>query len=155
METLDRHDDAVAEIVLEVFAEALKLQPSRVPGDISPVELAAAIPLEHSTLIELTLHGTQGVVHRCAEALFGEPRHQLLTSEFEDAWGEIANLIAGAMIRKLAPEARLGVPNVTNRRLNPTKQVITGHCWLDVSFILGEEGIFRVSSFRRARSEGQ
>ena len=138
----------VCEIVRGVFAEALKLSPKRVPGDASLIELSASIPIHHQDMLELTLHGTRSVVQSCAEAFFGEPRHLLLTSEFEDAWGEVANLIAGVMIQRLAPTARLDVPIVVNRRLNPQKQPIVGQCWLDVSFVLGEEGTFRVASYR-------
>ncbi len=60
----------------------------------------------------VVVQGATGVAEACAMAMFALSRDELSPQDVCDAWGEVANLLAGATIRDLPGGQDLGTPTV-------------------------------------------
>ncbi|MBF0147161.1 MAG: chemotaxis protein CheX [Magnetococcales bacterium] len=102
--------EAVIEIAQTMLFIEIAVGPSRVQGELQNADVSAVVGYGGGLNGGLRLGGSLEVALRLAGALVGEPRIAW-DQELEDAFGEMANMIAGGVQSRV--EATLGPITLT------------------------------------------
>jgi chemotaxis protein CheX len=101
----------LAEITEEIFADFLSIPVTAKPGaEALQYSVTAVVCIQGTWQGWVILSCSNQLAISCAASMFEMPEDELEEAEVMDAWGEVANLVGGALLGHLPKGCQVGLP---------------------------------------------